>query len=65
MEIPLVMQQVTPTENLDDHSTLPTSNAWACEQNNATNAYNVTLSSGAVDYNGKSGSFAVVPVAAL
>ena len=57
------MQQVTPTANLDDHSTLPTSNAWACEQNNATNAYNVTLSSGAVNNNNKNNSYAVVPVA--
>ena len=59
------MQQVTPTANLDDHSTLPTSNTWACEQNNATNAYNVTLSSGAVNNYGKYSSYAVVLVAAL
>ena len=65
MEIPLVVLQVTPTANLDDHSPLPTSNAWACEQNNATNAYNVTLSSGAVNSSGKNGSYAAVPVAAL
>ena len=65
MEIPLVMEQVTPLENLDDHSTLPTSNAWACEQNNATNAYYVTVGSGQVNNNNKNNSYAVVPVAAL
>ena len=57
------MQQVTPTANLDDHSTLPTSNAYACEQNNANNAYYVTLSSGQVNNNNKNNSYAVVPVA--
>ena len=62
MEIPLV-NQVTPIENLDDHSTLPSSNTWACEQNNATNAYYVTLSSGQVNNNNKNNSYAVVPVA--
>ena len=59
------MQQVTPTANLDDHSTLPTGNAYACEQNNTNNAYYVTLSSGQVNYGSKSNSYAVVPVAAL
>ena len=57
------MQQVTPTANLDDHSTLPTGNAYACEQNNTNNAYYVTLSSGAVNNNNKNNSYAVVPVA--
>lgn len=63
MEIPLVMEQVTPLENLDDHSTLPSGNAWACEQNNATNAYYVTVGSGQVNNNNKNNSYAVVPVA--
>ena len=57
------MQQVTPTENLDDHSPLPTSNAYACEQNNAGNSYYVILSSGQVNNYTKNVSYAVVPVA--
>ena len=65
MEIPLVMQQVTPTENLDDHSTLPTSNTWTCEQNNPSNAYCVIPSSGQVNFNNKLFSYAVLTVAAL
>ena len=59
------MQQVTPTANLDDHSTLPTGNAYACEQNSTNGAYYVALSSGQVTYNSKGNSSAVVPVAAL
>ena len=57
------MGQVIPLANLDDHSTLPSGNAWACEQNNATNAYYVTVGSGQVNNNNKNNSYAVVPVA--
>ena len=57
------MQQVTPTENLDDHSTLPTSNTWTCEQNNTNNAYYVIPSSGQVNNNNKNNSYAVLTVA--
>ena len=48
-----------------NRSTLPASSAWACEQNGATYAYYVTLSSGAVLNGYKLNSYAVVPVAAL
>ena len=49
-----------------NHSPLPSGSAWACEQNNATGAYYVTVGSGQVSNNhGKNTSYAVVPVAAL
>ena len=63
MEIPLVMQQVTPTANLDDHSTLPTGNVWAMQENNANNQYYVTLSSGQVNNNNKNNGNSVRCVA--
>ena len=59
------MEQVISAENLDDHSTLPTGNVWAMQENNANNQYYVTLSSGQVNYNLKNYSYGVVAVAAL
>ena len=57
------MQQVTPTENLDNHTTLPTSYSWTCEQNNTNNAWYVMPSSGQVNNNNKNNSYAVWAVA--
>ncbi len=49
-----------------NRSTLPTGNTWSCQQNGATNAYIVVITSGSVSYNYYKGStYAVVPVAAL
>ena len=62
METPLD-NQVTPTASLDDHSTLPTGNSWTCQQNNANNAYNVTIPSASVNNNNKNNTYTVVPVA--
>ena len=62
METPLD-NQVTPTASLDDHSTLPTGNSWSCQQNNANNAYYVTIPSANVNNNNKNNTYAVVPVA--
>ena len=55
--------QVTPTASYNDHSTLPTGNAWSCQQNNANNANYVTILSANVNNNNKSNTYAVVPVA--
>ncbi|MBQ4394394.1 MAG: hypothetical protein II825_03765 [Paludibacteraceae bacterium] len=63
METPLENHQVTPTASLDDHSTLPTGNSWSCQQNNANNAYYVTIPSANVNNNNKNNTYAVVPVA--
>ena len=57
------MEQVISAENLDDHSTLPTGNVWAMQENNANNQYYVTLSSGQVNNNNKNNSNGVVAVA--
>ena len=48
-----------------NHSTLPSGNSWSCQQNNANNANYVTIPSGNVNYTNKTGTLAVVPVAAL
>ena len=63
METPLENHQVTPTASLDDHSTLPAGNSWSCQQNNANNAYYVTIPSANVNNNNKNNTYAVVPVA--
>ena len=55
--------QVTPSASYDDHSTLPTGNSWSCQQNNANNAYYVTIPSANVNNNNKNNTYAVVPVA--
>ena len=55
--------QVTPIASYDDHSTLPTGNSWSCQQNNANNAYYVTIPSANVNNNNKNNTYAVVPVA--
>ena len=47
----------------DDRTTLPSSNSWSCQQNNANNAYNVVPSTGNVNNNNKTYTYAVVPVA--
>lgn len=48
-----------------NHSTLPTSNAWTCQQHNASNAWYVTIPSANVNNPNKNYTYAVVPVAAL
>lgn len=45
--------------------TLPTGNTWTCQQNNANNAYYVTIPSANVNNNNKNNTNAVVPVAEL
>lgn len=55
--------QAKSAEAPDDHSTLPTSNSWSCQQNNANNANYVTIPSGNVNNNNKNNTYAVVPVA--
>lgn len=45
--------------------TLPTGNTWTCQQNNANNAYYVTIPSANVNNNNKNNTYAVVPVAEL
>ncbi len=63
METPLD-NQVTHIASLNDRSVLPTGNSWTCQQNNANNAYYVTIPSGTVNNNNKNNTNAVVPVAA-
>ena len=47
----------------DDRTTLPSSNSWSCQQTSANNAYNVVPSTGNVNNNNKTYTYAVVPVA--
>ena len=48
-----------------NHSALPTGNSWTCQQNNANNAYNVTIPSGNVNNNNKNNTYSVVRVSEL
>lgn len=57
--------QVIPPERHSNHSTLPTGNTWTCQQNNANNAWYVTIPSANVNNNNKNNTYAVVPVAEL
>ena len=57
-------QVISPARH-SNHSTLPTGNTWTCQQNNANNAYYVTIPSANVNNNNKNNTYAVVPVAAL
>lgn len=57
--------QVTSIMSFGNRSTLPTSNSWACQQNNANNAWYVTIPTGVVNNNNKNNNYAVVPVAEL
>jgi len=57
-------QVISPARH-SNHSTLPTGNTWTCQQNNANNAYYVTIPSANVNNNNKNNTYAVVPVAEL
>jgi len=57
--------QVISSERHSNRSTLPTGNMWTCQQNNATNAWFVTIPSANVNNNNKNNVYAVVPVAEL
>ena len=55
--------QVTTPRSDGYIGTLPTSYSWTCQQNNANNAYYVTIPSANVNNNNKNNTYAVVPVA--
>ena len=57
--------QVNLLESYGNRGTLPTGNTWTCQQNNANNAYYVTIPSANVNNNNKNNTYAVVPVAEL
>ncbi len=58
------LQVIPPVEHCN-HSGLPSGNSWTCQQNNANNAYYVTIPSGQVNNNNKNNAYAVVRVAEL
>ena len=57
--------QVNLLRSCGNFGTLPTGNTWTCQQNNANNAYYVTIPSANVNNNNKNNTYAIVPVAEL